>query len=304
MENVQLVATNYMPIDSGSKVVNMNTGEVSDAVPMLIPTGSKVITPDQLEVIEKKKEKDGVRRLRKMNNSELAGRMGFYFIPNSADFKGLSSATVTRLIYLNTFLDYDNGLLIKGGRNIRKRDLADVLKLSRNTVNSFWDEVNPFYLSQTEDGTLTTNPNIFKRGKLQRQSEFYRRLYNKGVRTLYEKAHKKSIHLGYLFQMLPYINIEYNMLCKNPLEENLDDIEVLTVKEFCRLIGYDYNQISRLANIYKHITFDIKGKQERFCSFVTDGLDLANGQIFVNPRILYSGTDYVKVQVLGKFCQN
>ena len=104
--------------------------------------------------------------------------------------------------------------------------------------------------------------------------------------------------------MLPFINIEYNMLCKNPLEENLDDVEVLTVKEFCEIIGYDYSQISRLANIYKQITFDVKGRQERFCSFVTDGLDLANGQIFVNPRILYSGTDYVKVQVLGKFCQN
>ena len=169
---------------------------------------------------------------------------------------------------------------------------------------SFLDEVNPYYLSEIEDGTLTTNPDIFKRGKLQGQSEFYRRLYNKGIRTLYEKAYKKSIHLGYLFKMLPFINIEYNMLCKNPLEENLDDVEVLTVKEFCEIIGYDYSQISRLANIYKQITFDVKGKQERFCSFVTDGLDLANGQIFVNPRILYSGTDYVKVQVLGKFCQN
>ena len=126
MENVQLYPANYMPTGF-NQVINTNTGEVSDAVSMLIPTGSKVITPDQLEAIEKKKAKDGARRLRKMNNSELAGRMGFYFIPNSADFKGLSSATVTRLIYLNTFLDYDNGLLIKGGKGIRKTDLAIVL---------------------------------------------------------------------------------------------------------------------------------------------------------------------------------
>ena len=100
MENMQLYPANYMPTGF-NQVINTNTGEVSDAVSMLIPTGSKVITPDQLEAIEKKKAKDGARRLRKMNNSELAGRMGFYFIPNSADFKGLSSATVTRLIYRN-----------------------------------------------------------------------------------------------------------------------------------------------------------------------------------------------------------
>ena len=192
MEKVQLYPANYMPTGF-NQVINTNTGEVSDAVSMLIPTGSKVITPDQLEAIEEKKAKDGARRLRKMNNSELAGRMGFYFIPNSADFKGLSSATVTRLIYLNTFLDYANGLLIKVGKGIRKKDLAIVLKLSRNTVVSFWDEVNPYYLSETEDGTLTTNPDIFKRGRLQGQSEFYRRLY---TQTSHAKNQREARRLG------------------------------------------------------------------------------------------------------------
>lgn len=62
-------------------------------------------------------------------------------------------------------------------------------------------------------------------------------------------------HLGYLFKMLPYVNLEYNVLCHNPLESNLDDIQLMTVSEFCGAIGYDISNWHRLNKIYK--TFDL-----------------------------------------------
>ena len=121
---------------------------------------------------------------------------------------------------------------------------------------------------------------IFKRGKLKGQNELYRKFYNKGIRTLYEMAYKKCTHLGYLFMLLPFVSIQYNVLCDNPLEDELEKVNSITVKEFCERIGYDFNNIGRLASIYRHITFDVNGHQERFCSFVTDGVDLASGRIF------------------------
>ena len=253
---------------------------------------------------KRKREAEQRRYWRRQQNDELAGRKGFYFILSNTDFEGLSPSNVTRLIYLNTFLDYETGLLSERGKSVKKKDLQRLLKLSRPTVNDFWNDVSPHYLSETKDGTLITNAEIFKRGKLKGQSELYRKFYNKGIRILYENAYKKSTHLGYLFMLLPYVNIQFNVLCDNPLEDELDKVNFLTVKEFYECIGYDFSQISRLASIYRNVTFDVNGKQERFCSFVTDGLDLANGRIFINPHILYSGTDYLRVEILGEFCKN
>ena len=285
-------------------LVNERTGEAEEAVIVALLPGSRILTREQQEAIERKKKNAERRYWRRQQNDELAGRKGFYFIPNNTDFEGLSPSNVTRLIFLNTFLDYETGLLLESGKAIKRKDLQRLLKLSRPTVNDFWDEVSPYYLSQTADGALTTNAEIFKRGKLKRQSELYRKFYNKGIRTLYEMAYKKCTHLGYLFMLLPFVNIQYNVLCDNPLEDELDKVDFLTVKEFCERIGYSYNQITRLASIYRNVTFDVNGKQERFCSFVTDGVDLASGRIFINPHILYSGTDYLRVEILGEFCKN
>ncbi|MGN0394923.1 MAG: hypothetical protein ACI4EF_06135 [Coprococcus sp.] len=108
--------------------------------------------------------------------------------------------------------------------------------------------------------------------------------------------------LGYIFKMLPYINLEYNVLCKNPLEQNLENIEFMSLAEFCHAIDYDISQLSRLLKIYKSLTFEVKTKQERFCAFVYDGLDRGSARIFINPHILYNGSSYSQVKVLGKFC--
>ena len=103
--------------------------------------------------------------------------------------------------------------------------------------------------------------------------------------------------------MLPFINLEYNVLCKNPIEKDLDKIELLSLAEFCNIISYNISQLNRLLNIYKNIKFNVNGKQENFCAFTYDGLDRRKSRIFVNPHILYNGTNYSQVKVLGAFCK-
>lgn len=85
--------------------------------------------------------------------------------------------------------------------------------------------------------------------------------------------------------------------------KDLDKIQFLSLAEFCNIIGYNISQLNRLLNIYKNITFDVKGKQKIFCAFAYSGLDRKTSRIFVNPHILYNGTNYNKVKVLGAFCK-
>ncbi len=43
-------------------------------------------------------------------------------------------------------------------------------------------------------------------------------------------------------------------------------MELLSVAEFCRLIGYDVLHINKLLAIYRDVSFEVDEKQERFCA--------------------------------------
>lgn len=294
----------YLIDNSGdTKAVQRSTGEVVEAVWMLVPIGSKVYTPESLdsrnEYLQQQKNND----LRKASNKELGK---FFFVYHNEDFRDLSPQTVTRLIYLNTYIDFDsNKLMLTKHTPMMRKDLANVLGVSKAAVTKFWSEVCPKYITEQDDGLIFTNTEIFIKRKLNHNGGYipYEKFYINGIRTLYKATdvsnHK---HLGYIFKMLPYINLEYNVLCKNPLEQNLENIEFMSLAEFCNAIDYDVSQLSRLLKIYKSLTFEVKTKQERFCAFVYDGLDKGSARIFINPHILYNGSGYSQVKVLGKFC--
>jgi hypothetical protein len=101
--------------------------------------------------------------------------------------------------------------------------------------------------------------------------------------------------------MIPYLNKEYNVLCWNIDEQSIDNIECMTLDEFCEEIGYSTNQRKRLIDEYKEITFPVDGIQEPFCSFVTNGSDFNDTKIYVNPRVLYKGSRMDSVRILGLF---
>ena len=165
----------------------------------------------------------------------------------------------------------------------------------------------PSYLTIDDGGDLHINTSVFRRGTLPKKDGLgaYQKIYIEAVRNLY-RATPVSNHkqLGYIFLMLPYINIQYNVLCKNPYESDIAEIEPLTVREFCELIGHSYSTVARLREAYSRIRFEIDGQQELFCAFVYDGSSLDDARIFVNPHVFYSGTDPERVEVLGHFCKS
>lgn len=300
---------NMQPIAADTKnyqyqdniAINTNTGEILDTMTVTVPIGSHIYTPEQQEAHNKQQEILLNRTIRENANRELGN---FFFVHNNSNFSDISPATLTRLIYLNTYLDYENNQLMLG-KNVPmyRKDLINILGISKAATSRFWNEVSPEYITESEIGLIFTNNNFFLRGKLDKsqKSDFYRyrKFFINGVRKLYKSTDTSNHkHLGYIFKMLPYINIEYNVLCYNPLETYYEKISLMTLKDFCEIIGYNVNNIGRLLSIYKHIRFH---DGERFCKFVNDGINRIESEIFINPRVLYSGSDYRKVEVLGIF---
>ena len=94
--------------------------------------------------------------------------------------------TAARLMYLATYLSYD------GVHSERKR-MAELLGLKRKTFDRFFVEVTDAgMLIKTDDG-YTMNRNYFVRGKV--EYPLYQSLYQ---------------YLGYIFLMMPYVNVQWN----------------------------------------------------------------------------------------------
>lgn len=284
--------------------VQRSTGEIRGAVNTNLPEGSKVYTPESQEAYRKWKERENRRQIRRLQSEELGK---FIFVLSDERFERIAPETVTRLIYLNTFLWWnDNRLMLSQRTQMQRKDLARVLMVSNATVSRFWKEVSPQYIIEAEDGLVFTNEYIFKRGRLKQKNEYsqYQKIYIDGVRKLYETTDKRNHRqLGYLFKLLPFINVEFNLLCFNPLETELEKVELLSVSEFCMLIGFDVKHFNKLFSIYRDVCFNVNGRQERFCAITYDGINKSDAKICINPHILYSGSDYNRVEILGAFCR-
>lgn len=290
-------------------LVSPATGEVEHQGIMypLFP-GDRVTTPAQQEA--SKKYVDSLKRAAGRRSAVKEFGQYFFTLGNQR-FDGLKPQTATRLIYLQTFADYTMGnrnrLKLNSKTDMRRSDLSKVLGLSYDAAADFFYEVNPTYIVEDRDGLLFTTTDVFIRGALN-LGETYYRTYCNGVAKLYNETSKtKHRYLGYIFQLLPFVNIEFNVLCRNPMETELKKVEFLTLDEFCKLIDFDKSNVHRLLKTYDKLRFTAKDNDgthlERFVSVVFGGGNIGTAKIFVNPRILYSGSNHEKVQILGAFCE-
>lgn len=212
---------------------------------------------------------------------------------------GVKPDVLTKLIYISTHMKYDNRLTLSNNVNMRKKNLMKILNIQERTFRDFYNSVTEAnILLENEDGDLYLNTSIFRRGVIEDIDCNRTRLYIKSIRSLYEQA-KVSEHklLSYLFQAIPFVNVNYNILCFNPLERDFDKVEAMTMKDYCKLIGYSEDNDRRLKTKLKGLRL----KQCPVFSFVdnSDGLFC-----YINPDVYYAGNKWDEVKILGKFQKN
>ena len=290
---------------------NPDNGERKEYYRTEVEYGTRMISPDEQKRIQAAKDKREQREHQVKDKKDK-----FVFINSAIDFSNVPPAMVTRLIYLSTYAAYitqaekdkvfDKSLgtpLVRNGVHLQRKDLAKVLDISPRHAVNFVKSVCPQFVCEDDAGGLYLVKGFFARGGLKKKQFIqYQRIYNKGVRKLYEAAKRKyHAQLGYIFMMIPYINIEHNVLCWNPLEKDMEKVRPMTPKEFCTQIENSTKNLSRLMNQYKDITFDVDGKQEYFCKVMSEWNNQKNGIICVNPAVIYAGSDAHRLDIMKLF---
>ena len=286
--------------------MNERTGEVlSQGRYMPVFEDDLLVTAEQKAAREKIHE-ELVKKSRRRRIGRKNGK--FFFIQRVNNLSALKPQTVARLIYLLTYADYsERGAILKltQKRTMHTKDLPKVLGLSADSVAAFLKEVSPGYLKIEETGEISAQPTFFHRGAM-RGGKSYVRLFDKSIRSLYSNTPRRShCYIGYIFQLLLYLNIEWNVLCHNIDEDKLDHIECLGSREFCEKIQYSKAHFSRLDRAFKQLSFtveDDEGKRtERFVSIKYDRKGTQGDRVWINPKILYNGSDDFQVEELAWF---
>lgn len=253
------------------------------------------------ENLKRNKELNYLEKLQRTAGNS-SSKEHFSFISQHEKFKDLTPQAATRLIYLSTFARYADNKLMKTKRSpMKMADLPEVLMLSKRTTERFVDEVfqtNPAYLEEDKDGELVIQKRIFKHHL--NNEGFHYRFYNDGVRKLYETVQGGNhAQLGYVFKMLPYINIDTNILCWNPYISIPEEIDKMTFREFAKQIGYNTNNIHKLYQIYHDLRFNTGQRYERFCKLIEgEAFTKSDSYLCINPRILYGGRDSNRIALL------
>lgn len=296
-------------IDRYALVIDEEGCPLGNAIPMksnekVVISNTRDLTPAQKRIINQKDDM-------KLFNDDNGGFVTMYYVKNELLFNKLELdlASVSRVIYLATYLDYDGTLVMNGGASsgkakepMTRKNMQYVLGLSEATFNRFLKDVKDNNLLTEENSLYKLNIEYFNKGKVDKKKSFTR-IYVDTVRELYEGC-KTSQHktLAYVFRLIPKVHYDTNTICNNPSDETP---EHMTFKETAEFVGIDIStkqNINKFKKSLYSLSFEKNGQRHYlFKGIIVEGKDGNKDYFAVNPYIYYGGSNYEEVKnLIGK----
>ena len=241
------------------------------------------------EYYKYKKMKDEKEGLACLINDECHS-FYFNFFKRGLDDIDIKQSIKSRFLFLCTYANYTE----KGGYltydnhvKIDKRGIKNLLGGSDHECNATIKTLMDNGLLYAEGKHFRIDDKYVKRGKLSRSEnkEVHTRIFDEGLRALYngcsQKQHKQ---LYYIFKLLPFVSLKFNVICENPTEEDEMSVVPLKMHQICDIVGYDKTSSKKLEReLLKLQLFD----EHSILGILTE-----DGTWYkVNPKVSYAGTN-------------
>lgn len=280
-------------------VVNTQTGEAITAEVRVV---SLAADEKRRETAKKEAEKKRRQELAQATGGNKRFIFHIYHVCVNT-FPEMQPANLTRLMFLATHITYNNVLVDKKNKALSKPQIQKLMKLNKTQFYDFWNEMEKFQIIKETNQGIAINDELFFKGSITPElfgsnpldAPVITRLYIKGVQELYKKATPASHKsLSYIFRILPFVNRRYNVVCFNPLEEDADLVQPMTLLDFADTIGYSRNNIKRLMRTLQESTFEVNGHETKAVGFANiNSFATEDSKIFINPRVYYGG-DFIE----------
>lgn len=252
---------------------------------------------DELE--DKQRKKEGAKKSAdfeeyKQLQSEIMGNFIFFLYKNMDRLKELlTDAEIVKYIYIATYTKKEGYLISDNDKAyINKKKMEELFLVSKNTFLKFFNKLikTELLIEEERSKKYKINIDMFWRGKetdytdiTGNKLEHYIRLYINATRFLYIQNQKNCRKLIVAYQLLPYTNWKYNVLCRNVEEINKEKIELLNINDIMKILKYDKTHITRFKKDFYNITY---GNNVLFKT-VQSNEDWKTSAIFVNPMFAY-----------------
>ena len=260
---------------------------------MDIDTGELI----EIESYSTKKQKDGFSKYKKMTeqNKEFVKEYGNFLFKvkgkqvDKTEDK-ITNSDIAKLIYVATYLDYDNNLKLDSGKYMDKSDLKEVVNVNKNIFYKWFNNMEKYKLiTILENGNIQLNTKYCLKGELSKNKD-YSRVFINAIRHIYECNSNKDVSsLGIIFKILPYASKENNMLCYNPNCLIEEDIKLITVGDIAKETEEYKDNAKKLLMAITKYRMD---NGEPILIFLNDLVEYSNATIMINPRLTYSGYNF------------
>lgn len=275
--------------------INPDTGEVLDGTDIVVyaqTNSRRVASRDYFDLTNTSK---------KMSSARGYGEfVQLIYSPESPLFPNVKPSDITRLLFLSTYMDYDN-FMVLGNKPIDNVDFSLLLNVSIEEGRAFFTRMIECNIFRESSDGVQISKDYFCKGRLNNRKQSSMRIYTNGVRSLYNgvnsRAHKS---LSYLFRLIPYVNKQYNIVCRHPLEGDVRVMRSMSAGDCCDLFHYGRSHASKMRNYLLSPRFTYGDHPMAAASQVTLN-GIKGSAIIVNPRIYYGGTKWNEVESLGGF---
>lgn len=237
------------------------------------------------------KSKDDYKTIKGTNNF-MNNNLGYFFhlFFGNVLKLDLEPQMLIRFLKLCTYMNYDNILVkgnTKGQRKIRENELQGILKLNRSEFYKTKKYLLENNLITINDDMIKINNKFAKRGKIKggaydkevvRVFNEFQKLYD-GVKP---NQHKK---LFVFIKILPYLNVRFNILCKNPYENEIERVKPISWTELGKEIGLSSRTTKRLRTELWSLKINNSVVIGEFSTF------LCGKAIVINPSIYYKSNN-------------
>lgn len=236
----------------------------------------------------------------------LGGYVHVFYVKDELLYNklNLNPADVSRFLYLATYISYnykDKNMLVKKEKGqlkpMSQKDIMKIMKLSERAYYNFIKEMKSKKLITEKDGTFYINEKYISKGKIKDNKDSYIRLYIDTTRYLYEhctsRQHKQ---LGYVLQLLPYVDFDTNHILINDKKAEIRDI--------MKLLGVSANNKQSISTFKKSLlNFTINYQGNNYYLFGAHTFEYGKEfrtYFVINPLVLFAGN---KIQYMQDVCK-
>ena len=214
------------------------------------------------------------------------------------DFPYLDDDELNDILFLSSFIGRDEKLVYTNGKRISWSNIGDMLRFDQQKTSRIKNAAERNgYIVEKEDGSLSLNPRFIVRGGLNKaiiedmvnQNKSYISLFVSAARSLYRGSGriKPENILAIIYKLLKYVNVEYNVLCWNPYENDPIYIEPLGVSDVARIVGCTKEYVE---NTLFRCGFRNDGNEDLLFSRVANiETHVYRPSIHINPYVVYGG---------------